>query len=184
MKAIFLISVAILMFASCGLEEASIKDFKTPEAVIDITDDEFVVVKGDEGSELNKFIISKEIDYYTLSGLSSDITKYNKSHIKAIECTAASLTISTEDGKGTMIYDLDMSTDSPDALTFSVPEYTLGAIIRNADTKQYAENIGMDIINRDKVTIIAKGKTDAPAGTHFNVNITLEDVTVRIAIAN
>jgi len=182
MKSIFYISIAILLFTACeSLEDASTKEVTTPEAKIEMEGEEFVVVAGEEGSSLNKFNVTKPI-YYT--DLGSDITKYNKSHIKAISCKSASLTIATDEGEGTVIHNLVMSTDASNASTFNVAEYTLGDVLRTAETKQYAEKLGQDIVARGEVRITGTGETDAPVGTHFKVNLVLEEVTVQVTIAN
>ncbi|MDR3262454.1 MAG: hypothetical protein LBT78_11575 [Tannerella sp.] len=185
MKSIYLIPIAFLLLTACEkLEDANTKDLQTPEAVIEMNDEEFVVVPGESETSLNRFSITKPVNYYNLEGLSSDITKYNKSHVKSITCKSASLAITTDNSVGTVIRNLVMSTDSPNASTFQMSEYTLGESVRTAETRQYAEKLGMDIVLRDQVLITATGETDAPAGTHFNVNLILEDVNVQVSIAN
>ena len=172
----------IFALSSCE----SIKD----KITVDIPFDSFSIqlddiVVGEEGAqsaivrlsgeaELNSFSATQVLSMDMLTGAPADLEKY-RSKIEKVEVGSISITITSTDANGTVVEDFLVKATGING-QLSVDKFELG-IAENppANSKQFAVQVLMKLLNNNNVTLDISGKTDVASGEKLQVTIAVEN---------
>ena len=171
-------SVFFLLFSCEKVEE--LLTIKVPISTFSIEIKDIMV--GESNEDLNPFGVVQIVGVNSIDGL-GEVGRKHLSHITKIESGSGSITITSDDGSGSVVESFVLGLDGLNSDLY-IDQSTLGVAYTDESTNDYLNKLMMKILLDGNLNIRVSGKTDASTGKTLKARIKLENVVLHAKLIN